>query len=149
MSYIYTCHTYSHAVKHTPGALLPGRCLLLRKQKQQKTLHPTTQCATYSLDVWQQLELRLRLSLALSAPRSSASFGKRASLSNLVLVLTDVVTYPVAHDHDPPPWHTAYPTSRNLPHLENTMALRFETSTFSPRLFPNLHYSIAIQSSTR
>ena len=25
--------------------------------------------------------------------------------------LPDVVTYPIAHELDPPPWHTAYPTN--------------------------------------
>ena len=45
--------------------------------------------------------------------------------------LPDVVTYPIAHELDPPP-----------------MAHRFQTSTFSPRLFLNLHYSIAIQPSS-
>ena len=50
----------------------------------------------------------------------------------------------LTHTHGTPLTHEC----KNLPHLENTMAHRFETNTFSPRLFLNLRYPIAIQSST-
>ena len=59
-----------------------------------------------------------------------------------MVVGPDVVTYPIAHELVA---HRLPHECKNLPHLENTMAHRFETSTFSPRLFLNLHYSIAIQ----
>ena len=59
--------------------------------------------------------------------------------------LPDVVTYPIAHELDPPPMAHRLPHEcKNL----DKMAHRFQTSTFSPRLFLNLHYSIAIQPSS-
>ena len=32
-------------------------------------------------------------------------------IQNQLVVRPDVVTYPIAHELDPPPWHTAYPTN--------------------------------------